>query len=148
MNKILGLVAILVLGFFAWNWWKNQSTSEIITPPAIEEPKTEDIIVTTPTEGATVTSPLSITGQAVGTWFWEGSFPVEITNDAGIILGTGFVMNEPGTEWMTEELVPFVGEIQFQQPADATAGKLIVRKANASGLPEHDAEVTVRVVFE
>lgn len=120
----------------------------IIETPTTEEPTAQEIVVTSPAEGAIVASPLQITGEAVGTWFWEGSFPVEVTDEAGVVLGAGFVTNEPGTDWMTEELVPFVGEVVFERPAEVTTGKLILRKANASGLPEHDAEILVPVLLE
>src|SRR5690606_7013544 len=38
---------------------------------------TRDLIrVSTPAAGGTVTSPIRVTGEARGTWYFEGSFPV------------------------------------------------------------------------
>ncbi len=147
MKNILGFVFAIALGFLGWYWWQNQMTSEPAAPPEIRDETVQDIIVTTPLEGDTITSPVQIRGQAVGTWFWEGTFSAEVTDDDGVILGNGFITNQPGTEWMTEALVPFTGEVEFTVPKDAVIGKLLLRKANPSALPENNAELEIPVRF-
>jgi hypothetical protein len=100
--------------------------------------------------GDTVTSPLTITGQARGNWFFEASFPVSLTNWDGLIIAQG-----PATaqgEWMTTEYVPFSITLTFDNPsweADfSKRGTLILQKDNPSGLPEHDDALEIVVRFQ
>lgn len=95
-----------------------------------------------------VSSPLEVTGQARGTWFFEGDFPVILTNWDGLIIAEG-VATAQG-EWMTEEFVPFSAMLEFEdQLPFNNRGSLILQKDNPSGLPENDAalEVPVRLVY-
>jgi hypothetical protein len=77
----------------------------------VEEIKTnnqinEDVIlVTKPSAGASVSSPVEIEGQARGFWFFEASFPIEIQDKNGQVLGTGIAQAQ--SDWMTENFVPF-----------------------------------------
>jgi hypothetical protein len=99
----------------------------------------------------TVASPLSVTGFARGTWFFEGSFPLLVVDSTNTIIGEGFATAEG--EWMTEAYVPFQGKVPFNRvpTPDATnakrTGALILKKDNPSGLPEHDDELRVPIVF-
>lgn len=106
--------------------------------------------VTTPTAGATVTSPVTLTGEARGPWYFEATFPVAIVDWNGQIIGEGYV--EATDEWMTEEFVPFSGEVTFDvalvQGQYSASGTIIFQKSNASGLPEHDDAFEIPVVFE
>lgn len=102
----------------------------------------KDIItLDSPTDGATVTSPLRITGQARGQWYFEATFPVVLTDWDGRIIAEGFA--EAQDEWMTTDFVPFVATLEFESPYSEgdpdfmRRGSLILQKANPSGLPEH-----------
>lgn len=106
--------------------------------------KTDLIRLSSPTPGETVSSPLSISGEARGYWFFEASAPVEILDSAGKILGVGYVTTIG--EWMTEEFVQFAGELVFDNPGVGT-GKLVLKKDNPSGLPEHDDMIYFPVNF-
>src|SRR6056297_403528 len=108
-----------------------------------------DVIrVSTPTEGAAIASPVQITGEARGTWFFEASAPVVITDWDGRIIGEGFV--EAEDNWMTESFVPFSGEVSFTAPTDGVSdrGAVILQKANPSGLPENDAALEISVTLQ
>ena len=104
-----------------------------------------DVIqVSSPRPNAIVTSPLTITGQARGTWYFEANFPIELQDANGVVLGTSF-----GTatgEWMTEDFVPFTADLMFTAPSTPT-GNLIIKNANPSGLPENEKILTIPVVF-
>ena len=50
-------------------------------------------------------------------------------------------------EWMTNDFVPFKGEVKVPESYIGPA-TLILRKDNASGLPEHDASVSFPFVIE
>jgi hypothetical protein len=108
-------------------------------------------------EGETISSPLTITGEARGMWFFEASFPVVLTNWDGLIIAevpaeAVLDPNNPDSTWMTEEYVPFSATITFTTPTPGdpavNRGSLILQKSNASGLPEHDDAYELQVVFQ
>ncbi len=97
-----------------------------------------------PQQLALITSPLLITGQARGTWYFEASFPARLLDANGVLLAQAPV--QAVGEWMTEEFVPFNGELTFGQPTTET-GTLVLKKDNPSGLPEYDKELRIPVRF-
>ncbi len=109
------------------------------------------ITVDTPEIGEIVQSPLRVSGEARGQWYFEGSFPVTLTNWDGLIIAEGFATADG--EWMTTDFVPFEGTIEFESPATEDDpdfmknGTLIFQKDNPSGLPEHDDAYEIRVRF-
>jgi hypothetical protein len=102
--------------------------------------------VTSPSLDVPITSPLEVTGEARGTWFFEGSFPVFLTNWDGLIIAEGYATAQG--EWMTEEFVPFTASLSFEKPEYGANGTLILKKDNPSGLPEYDDAVEFPVLFE
>lgn len=107
-------------------------------------PHSDAIRVTAPVANAIVTSPLAVSGDARGTWYFEASFPVELLDaDRNRI---AVVPAAAQGEWMTENFVPFRATLDFTPPATDT-GFLVVKKDNPSGLPEHDAHVEIPVRF-
>jgi len=97
-----------------------------------------------PAPNSVVRSPLKVTGQAVGFWFFEASFPIRVLDADGNELGSHYVMT--ADEWMTTSMVPFEGVITFKaSPTDT--GYLVLHKDNPSGLPEHDREIRYPIRF-
>ena len=113
--------------------------------------KTDNIVVDDPPAGSYIASPLQISGEARGTWFFEGDFPVQLTDWNGEIIAEHFVSADG--EWMTEDFVPFSGELEFTNPITSPdpdfmeRGWLILQRDNPTGLPEHDAAVEIPVLF-
>lgn len=106
------------------------------------------IRVTSPVAGGLVTNPVVVSGEARGYWFFEASFPIIVTDWDGRIIGEGYATADG--DWMTEDLVPFTGSIEFDLPTDVPykRGTIIFKKDNPSGLPEHDDAVEIPVQFE
>jgi len=96
-------------------------------------------------EGDTIFSPLVVEGEAKGTWFFEASFPIKITDEQGNALGMSFVQAQ--SDWMTENFVPFRGEINFVSDIEQK-GFLILMRDNPSGLPQGDKEIRIPVVVK
>ncbi|MBN1779420.1 MAG: GerMN domain-containing protein [Candidatus Buchananbacteria bacterium] len=94
--------------------------------------------------GQTISSPLVITGQARGSWFFEADFPVELVDQAGNVVATGIAQAQ--SDWMTQDFVPFQVELIFKN-APTGVGKLILKKDNPSGLPENDNQLEIPVTF-
>jgi hypothetical protein len=112
--------------------------------PAPPRQAGELVRVSAPLENALVASPLTVSGQARGSWFFEATFPVVLLDADGKELAKHYAVADG--EWMTEEFVSFTAKLEFAKPA-ARAGTLVLERANASGLPEHDAEHRVPVRF-
>ncbi|MEK7638933.1 MAG: Gmad2 immunoglobulin-like domain-containing protein [Patescibacteria group bacterium] len=144
---IIGLVVVaigLILYFLPTKTTAPTVTEESGTP-AMPVDIPDLITITSPLPGETVANPVVVRGEARGTWFFEASAPVIVTNWDGLIIGQGFVMTEG--EWMTEDFVPFSGTISYELPADSysATGTIIFQKDNPSGLPEYDQAVEVVV---
>ena len=101
-----------------------------------------------PRPNQSVSSPLVITGEARGYWFFEASFPVYLTDWDGLIIAQGIATAQG--EWMTEEFVPFEATLTFTVAEEiySRRGTLILQKDNPSGLPEHDDALEIPVNFE
>jgi hypothetical protein len=122
------------------------TTPQATTTPATGDEANADMIqVTSPIKGATVTSPLTITGSARGNWYFEASFPVELRDASGKVIAQHYA--EAQSDWMTTDFVIFKSTLTFpKQPAGST-GTLILRNDNPSGLPENDRSVEIPVKF-
>lgn len=122
-----------------------------VTAAPVEQDNSDMITLMSPLSDAIITSPLTITGQARGGWFFEATFPILLTNWNGLIIAEGFATATG--EWMTNEFVPFTASLNFispYKPTDADfmkRGTLILKNNNASGLPEHDRAIEIPVRF-
>jgi glucose/arabinose dehydrogenase len=96
-------------------------------------------------DNQTVKSPIKISGEAKGTWFFEASFPIEVVNDKWEKIGQGIAQAE--SDWMTTGFVKFNSTVNFD-PKGAKQGWLVFKKDNPSGLPENDAQFHLPVKFE
>lgn len=101
--------------------------------------------VTSPLPNEKIISPVTISGEARGSWFFEASFPIEIVDDKGTKLAQSHA--EAQSDWMTENYVPFTATIKFTLPTSTDKGRIILRKDNPSGLPEHEDSIEVPVRF-
>lgn len=108
--------------------------------------KRELISIDFPRPNQIITSPVVVTGQARGVWFFEASFPVTLEDENGNVLVQSYAMAQD--EWMTEEFVAYKSEVLIFDPGDAKAGRLILSKDNPSGLPEHDDSLIIPVKFQ
>ena len=104
----------------------------------------ENIRITSPQPNDIVSSPLVITGEARGTWYFEGDFPVDIYNEACIKIGESYASAQEF--WMVEDFVPFQGTIEFD-PGNSTTGTLVLEKASLGCMLYYD-NLLVPVRFE
>lgn len=98
-----------------------------------------------PASNALVASPMVVDGEARGTWYFEGSFPVILTNWDGLIIAQGHAKAQ--NSWMTPDFVPFTTTLTFPRQKSGSKGYLILKKDNPSGLPQNDAAVEITVTF-
>ncbi|KKT21312.1 MAG: hypothetical protein UW04_C0006G0015 [Parcubacteria group bacterium GW2011_GWB1_43_8] len=109
--------------------------------------KADIIRIHSPHPNQIISSPLIITGEARGYWFFEASFPLFLTDWNGLIIAQGIATAK--SEWMTTEFVPFEASLTFTAGKNAynNKGTLILRKDNPSGLPEHDDALEIPVTL-
>lgn len=98
-----------------------------------------------PQSGAKIISPVTIKGQAKGSMFFEGTFPVSIEDMDGEIAGSGSA--KALTNWMTEEFVPFESTITFTT-GTTIVGNIVLENDNPSGLPENSQSAKFPVSFK
>lgn len=147
-NKKLAVYAgIIVCAVAIWSFFSLNQRNAIESYNAITEKnpsQNADITVLFPKEGESISSPVEVSGMARGTWFFEGSFPVRIYDDAGTLLGTGIA--ETKESWMTEDEISFFSKIVFENPGKGE-GWVRLSKDNPSGLPEFDFSYDLPVRF-
>lgn len=113
--------------------------------------RSEVIQMEAPAAGEYIASPLTIRGQARGTWYFEAGFTVLLVDWDGRIIAEHYVTAED--DWMSEDFVPFSGELTFVSPYTAgdpefmQRGTLILQKANPSGVPENADALEIPVWF-
>ncbi|MDH5442070.1 MAG: Gmad2 immunoglobulin-like domain-containing protein [Candidatus Nomurabacteria bacterium] len=104
------------------------------------------IIVDNPNPYEIITSPLSISGRARGTWFFEGDSPVSLVDWDGVEIATGYITAQG--DWMTSEFVDFSGTLTFTDPnVPYNNGTLILMRDNPSDLPENDDAIEIPIRF-
>lgn len=101
----------------------------------LETPKTNDVL----------SSPIIISGEVPGPWYFEANFPIVLTDWDGRIIGEAIATAQ--SDWMTEEYVPFKATLYFSldDTIYSNKGALIFQKSNASGLPMHDDAIEIPV---
>jgi hypothetical protein len=143
----ISLILIAVFGFVVFYFTKNNTEAPVDQIPDSTTKEVDPntmIDVVSPVPYGMVTSPVSVIGQAKGTWYFEASFPVTLIDANGKVIVQTHA--EAQGDWMTENFVPFLATLNFSKPATKT-GTLILEKDNPSGLPEHDAKVEIPVTF-
>ncbi len=102
------------------------------------------IRVTNLSEGDTIKSPLTLSGEARGNWYFEASFPIRLYDADGNELAVAVAQAQG--DWMTTEYVPFKTTLTFDPPSTPT-GTIVLQKDNPSGLPEYDDAFRINVQF-
>jgi hypothetical protein len=157
-NSFWGLVVLVVIIGAASVW---VLMGETVLAPTVEEEQSQNadgentgpltpaqlearVVVDVPISGATVPRTFSVSGKAPGPWYFEASFPIEVRSAAGTLLTT--VVATAQAEWMTTDDVPFTASVVVQNYSGPAT--LVLHRDNASGLPEHDASVSIPIVIQ
>jgi len=114
------------------------------TATATQTATTQGIKVTSPIKDATVSSPLTITGEATGPWYFEGEFTVSMIDANGAEVALAIAKAQG--DWMTENYVPFTATMDFKKQLNPF-GYLVFKKNNPSGQPSGDQEYKLRVYY-
>ncbi len=102
------------------------------------------IRLNSPQPGDTVKSPLTVSGEAVGPWYFEAVFPVKLKDARGAVVAEGQAQAQ--SDWMTTSFVPFQATLTFTAAAPGP-GELVLEKDNPSGDPTKDDALIIPVVI-
>src|SRR4030042_2257621 len=105
--------------------------------------KQDLILIESPRPNAIISSPLAISGQARGNWYFEASFPIKLYDGNNNLIAQGIAQTQ--SNWMTDEFVFFRAELKFIAP-ETQKGTLILEKDNPSDLPENDDQLIVPIL--
>jgi hypothetical protein len=153
---VLGAAAFVAVAVFLISFADNRYSYEPASDslPAIthinEEATTTDEIATTSIRlidfkaNQKIVSPLEIKGEARGSWFFEGSFPIRLVAENGVELGQ--TIAKADGEWMTNDFVEFEAKLDFKT-ATTSKGILILERDNPSGLPDKAEQYMVPISF-
>jgi hypothetical protein len=103
-----------------------------------------DIVIIKPSTDEIIFSPLSIAGEAKGSYYFEGSFPIKLEDADGNLVATTTAQAQ--SEWTTENFVPFKAVVEFPNSFTGN-GQLVLENDNPSGLPQNAKRIKVPVKF-
>lgn len=145
MKKTILIVAIFVVLILLFVYIFNN----FVKAPnnlTVKIDKSDQIVVISPVKDSQISSPLSISGRARGSWFFEGSFPIVLLDSDRNKISEGHVTAQG--EWMTQDFIKFLGTLQFNNYIKGSSGFLILKKDNPSGLVENNDSVEIPITFK
>ena len=149
MKKNVAILLVILIAAGAAAWWQFGAPQPVVEVEGVGNAaqKAGLIRLTAPLPNATVSSPLTITGEARGYWYFEASFPVVLVDWDGRIIAQGIATAK--SEWMTTDFVPFEATLTFTVDKNtySNRGTLILKKDNPSGLSIYDDALEIPVVF-
>jgi len=160
---ILLIVLVIITGVLIWKFFILPDNKIVCTqdaklcsdgsftsriPPSCDfapcPGEKEGILISLPKANEKIKSPLKIEGEARGPWFFEAQFNAVLLDSHGNKLGEAILTSK--SDWMTEDFVPFEGELDFIQPS-TSSGTLKFLSANPSGLLEHQKIFEMEIQF-
>ena len=146
-NKIKIGLSLIALGLIGYVYLspKQEITEQNTIGITYDRASTDLLVVELPFPGAVTGKEFSVIGKARGMWFFEASFPIDVLDKDGKILVQTYATAQG--EWMTEEFVPFKGDVKVPESYIGPA-TLVLKRDNASGLPEHDASISFPFTIE
>ena len=138
------IVAIILLAL-VFDWGRGSVVAPTIPATAADATDTP-IIVSYPLDNQTVTSPIHISGVVHGSWFFEGSFPVELVNSNGEVIGTTTASTDG--DWATTTDVNFTATVSYPKATTTDRGFLVLKNDNPSGDQAHDEEKFIQLILK
>lgn len=105
----------------------------------------DKIRITSPRPNQLLVNPVTITGEAKGSWFFEAQAPVKLIDQSDEVVATGII--KANGDWMTEKFVSFSGELTFKNPPSPKA-TLVFEKDNPSGDPAKAETLSIPVYLK
>jgi len=156
-NIIIIILSILILVFLFFFFNDKEEDNQIINlektntiiPIGENINKTEErevniTEITNFNDNQEIKSPVVITGEARGSWFFEASFPVYLYDDNGKEIVSSIAQAQ--SDSLTENFVPFKTTLIFAVP-ETNEGTLVFKNDNPSGLIENEKKIEIPIKF-
>ena len=140
----LGIILAGAIGFFGGAYYQTTLDQTCPAFTATNAQTVLSVIFDSPTTDSKITNPITVSGKALGNWFFEGEFSITVTDASGVELGSSTAKAQG--DWMSEGYVPFTAIINFAKTS-SPYGYVIAKKNNPSGQPSADSEYKVKVSF-
>lgn len=118
------------------------AASETPAPTPAAAAEADLATVTTPVSGATVTSPLTVSGVAPANWFFENQFPVRLVAEDGTDIA--FAPAHPRVSWTDPGPKEYDAELAFTATGPAT----LVLEEDMPGEDEEPRQVRIPVILQ
>ncbi len=113
--------------------------------PTAPQPLSARVKLTSPQKNTSVGATFLAKGEAPGNWFFEATFPVQVRDKDGNVIGRTHA-NAQG-DWMTTEQVAFTATVNIEGGYTGPA-TLVLMRDNPSGLPENDDAVEIPITIQ
>lgn len=129
MKSKFYIIGAIILAVSALFWFRPEPSTapadtQNNTPVRIFNLKPNDLIV----------SPFKIEGEALGSRYFEASFPIRLVDAAGQEIAT--TVAQAQADWMTASYVPFEATVEFSTTSQT--GVLMFLADNPSGDPKNE----------
>ena len=142
-SLLIILIPVVALGIFLW--FALLPFQNLKEEAPTKNPTHAKLRLQTPLQNKVITSPLTLEGEALGSWYFEGDFPIILTDWDGKIIAEHYATAlEP---WITEKFVPFKASLEFEIPEFGDIGSLILQKDNPKGEPKFDDAYEIPIRF-
>lgn len=140
---LLSILVISGISYFLFIKDNNNVSNLIVKPLANKE---EPIVVVSPIKNAEISSPLVVSGRAIGSWFFEGSFPIVLLDSYKNVIAEGHATAQG--EWTTNNFVKFIGTLQFNNYIKGQKGFLVLKRDNPSDIVENNKSLEIPIIFK
>jgi len=103
-------------------------------------------VVYSPKNNQEVTSPIQISGKIPGTWFFEGSFPIQLLNSNGDVIATAIA--KTSSDWATTSIIDFSATLEYPKATTTDRGLIMLKNDNPSGDPKLDKKYFIQVILK
>lgn len=147
MKKFFLLVLVVIAIGLVYQLWLMMSINRHTTRPTttIDNPYPTEIQIDDMVPGSSVRSPLLVHGRARGSWYFEATFPVLITQVDGTVITATFA--RATADWMTDNFVPYTVSVAFTV-ATPTPAFVVLKNDNPSGDPAKQKIVRIPVTLQ
>ena len=133
-NLVIWIAVLVLLVAFGWTFLGRE---KVVLPNS-------EIVISLPKSGSKVSSPITLSGKAIGPWYFEASAPVWVIDSNGKVLGQSYITAQDN--WMTTGFVSFAGTIEFEKPT-TEEGTVVFKNDNPSGDESRSKQYVVPVLF-
>ena len=159
-NIILSVIFVVIIALCALAFdWGRRSEPQTSVPPETDFSMTPEsnvsasstdvhslISVPSVKDNQTVTSPIQLSGKAVGSWYFEASFPIELVDSNGDVLAT--TTGQAQGTWATTSFVSFTAQLSYAKATTTRRGLIVLSNDNPSGDQANEKQIFIPVILK